>query len=79
VITSKLLFRGQDGELALDLWKDANKALRGELAPVFYDRSGEVRHLPPEFEGVTKQLTTAVSCVGCKHAHVGVPPHTIGG
>jgi hypothetical protein len=77
-VTSKLLFRGQDGELGLDLWKDANKTLRGKLAPVFYDRGGEVRHLPPEFEGVTKLLTAAVSCVGCKHAHVGVPPH-VGG
>ena len=74
-ITSKLLFRGHDGELPLDLWKDANKALRERLVPEFYDRSGEVRHMPHEFEKAIKQLTTAVCCIGCKHAHVGVPPY----
>lgn len=74
-ITSKLLFRGQDGELPFDLWKEANKALRGKLVPEFYDRSGEVRHLPHEFEEAIKLLTAAVCCVGCNHAHVGVPPY----
>lgn len=73
-ITSELLFRGPDGVLPFDLWKDEQKALRGQLTPIFYDRSGEVRHLPHEFAAAIKQLTAAVCCVGCKHTHVGVPP-----
>jgi len=77
-ITSKLLFRGRDGGLPLDLWKNANKALRGQLAPAFCDRGGEVRHPPDEFEEAIKHLTCAVNCVGCKHAHVGALPHAGG-
>ena len=48
-ITSKLLFRGRDGILPLDLWKDEHKGLRGQLAPSFYDRAGELLGLPTRF------------------------------
>ena len=34
-ISSKMLFRGRDGALALDLWKEEYRALRGEVAPDF--------------------------------------------
>jgi hypothetical protein len=33
-----------------------------------------VLHLPLRFEAAIRKLTAAVCCVGCKHAHVGVPP-----
>jgi hypothetical protein len=35
-IDSTLLFRGRDGVLSLDLWKDEHRALRGKLTPIFY-------------------------------------------
>jgi hypothetical protein len=76
-IVSKPLFRGRDGVLAVDLWKEENRGLRGKLAPVFYSRAGEVLPLPPPFEEAIRKTTAAVCCVGCKHAHVGVPPMVI--
>src|SRR5258708_5237810 len=35
-VGSRVLYRGQQGTLAIELWKPGNKELRGELAPVFY-------------------------------------------
>src|SRR5246127_3677004 len=49
-IISKLLFRGRDGVLPVDLWKEEFRGLRGNLAPVFYNRAGEVLPLPRQLE-----------------------------
>ena len=73
-VASAPLFRGRDGVLPIDLWKDEHRALRGKLTPVFYNRAGEPRHLPQRFEEAIKKVTAAVCCIGCKHSHVGVPP-----
>ena len=73
-IVSKPLFRGRDGVLSVDLWKEENRGLRGKLAPVFYSRAGEVLPLPPPFEEAIRKTTAAVCCIGCKHTHVGLPP-----
>jgi hypothetical protein len=73
-VASTLLFRGRDGVLPVDLWKEEHRALRGKLTPVFYNRAGEVLHLPQRFEEAIRKVTSAVCCVGCKHSHVGVPP-----
>jgi len=73
-IDSTLLFRGRDGVLSLDLWKDEHRALRGKLTPIFYSRAGEVLHPPQRFEEAIRRVTAAVCCVGCKHSHAGVPP-----
>jgi hypothetical protein len=77
-VTSKLLFRGRDGILPLDLWKDEHKGLRGQLAPSFYDRAGELLGLPTHFEEAIRKMTGFVCCIGCRHTHVGVPPVTEG-
>jgi hypothetical protein len=76
-IFSKPLFRGRDGVLSVDLWKEENRGLRGKLAPVFYSRAGEVLPLPPLFEEAIRKTTAAACCVGCKHTHVGVPPMVV--
>ena len=73
-VASALLFRGRDGVLPLDLWKEEHRTLRGKLTPIYYDRAGEVLNLPQRFEDAIKKVTSAVCCVGCKHSHVGVPP-----
>ena len=73
-IVSKPLFRGRDGVLSVDLWKEENRGLRGKLTPIFYSRAGEVLPLPPPFEEAIRKTTVAVCCLGCKHTHVGVPP-----
>jgi len=76
-IVSKPLFRGRDGVLSVDLWKEENRGIRGKLAPVFHSRAGEVLPLPPLFEEAIKKTTAAACCIGCKHTHVGVPPMVI--
>src|SRR6202453_2305209 len=73
-VASTLLFRGRDGVRPLDLWKEEHRALRGKLTPIFYNRAGEVMHLPQRFEEAIGKVTSAVCCVGCKHSHGGVPP-----
>jgi len=73
-VASRPLFRGRDGVLPLDLWREEHRALRGKLTPIFYNRAGEVLYLPQQFEDAIRKVATAVCCVGCKHAHVGVPP-----
>lgn len=73
-ISSRLIFRGKDGVLPLDLWAQEHKMIRGQLAPTFYSRSGEVINLPERFETAIRKMTGAVCCVGCRHTHIGVPP-----
>ena len=73
-ISSALLFRGQDGMLPLDLWKEEHKVVRGELAPTFYSRGGGAINPPQQFETAIRKITGAVCCIGCRHTHVGVPP-----
>ena len=73
-VASTLLFRGRDGVLPFDLWKDEHRALRGKVTPTFYNRAGEVLPLPQRFEEAVRKVTSAVCCIGCKHSHVGVPP-----
>jgi hypothetical protein len=75
---NRLLFRGKDGLLPFDLWKEKHRVLRGKVAPMFYDRAGEVIQLPLEYEEAIRRLTVAVCCVGCKHTHMGIPP-VVGG
>jgi hypothetical protein len=76
IITSKLLFRGNMGTLALELWKEDCRRLRGTIAPVFYSRAGEARQIPSLFEQGVRAATGAVSCIGCKHTHIAIPPMT---
>lgn len=73
-IVSKLIFRGKDGLLPFGLWKEKYRELRGKVAPIFYDRAGEVIQLPRQFEDPVRELTLAVCCIGCRHTHLGVPP-----
>jgi len=73
-IASKVLFRGFQGTLALEIWKDAHRELRGQIAPVFYTASGEVRELPVRFERGITAVAGATACIGCKHTHIAVAP-----
>ena len=74
VITSTLLFRGNQGTLAIDLWNPENKRLRGSIAPVFYTPAGEIRRHPERFDEAIRKITGALACLGCKDTHVAVPP-----
>jgi len=80
VITSALLFRGNQGTLAIDLWDPENKRLRGSIAPVFYTPAGEIRTHPERFDDAIRKITGALACLNCKHTHLAVPPSiTTGG
>jgi hypothetical protein len=73
-IISKPLFRGSDGVLSVDLWKEEYRELRETLTPIFRSRAGEVLTLPSQFEEAVRKITAAVCCIGCQHVHLGVPP-----
>lgn len=77
-VVSKVVFRGKDGLLPFELWKEKHRELRGKVAPIFYGRAGQVMQLPCQFEDAVRQLTFAVCCIGCRHTHLGVPP-VVGG
>ena len=71
-IASALLFRGHQGTLAVELWREEHRKLRGSLAPVFYTPAGEMRRFPQIFDEAVKQITGALSCLGCRHTHIAV-------
>jgi hypothetical protein len=73
-ISSRLLFRGRDGILPIDLWKEEHRTLRGKMAPTFYNRAGEPMNPPQRFKEAITKMTWAVCCIGCRHTHIGVPP-----
>src|SRR5260370_41900106 len=74
IVNSTLLFRGHQGTLAVELWKEDQRKLRGSISPVFYTSAGETKQLPEIFEHAVRKVTGALSCLGCKHTHVSVPP-----
>jgi hypothetical protein len=75
-ISSTVLFRGHHGTLAVELWKEDQRMLRGSISPVFYTSAGETKQLPEIFEHAVRKVTGALSCLGCKHTHVSVPPQS---
>lgn len=73
-LQSTVVFRGREGRLAIELWKDANRHLRGKVGPIFYTGGGEIRQPPAEFEDAIRRVAGAASCVRCKHTHVATAP-----
>jgi hypothetical protein len=73
-IATTPVFRSHQGTLAAEFWNAKYKPLRGTVAPVFYTASGEVLSLPEQFDEAIRKVTSAVACVGCKHAHIAVAP-----
>jgi hypothetical protein len=74
VIASIMLLRGRLGTLALDLWKEENRGLRGKVAPIFYTRAGEMLHIPTIFGAAVNKITGAVCTIGCRQTHFAGPP-----
>ncbi|MEI9978424.1 MAG: hypothetical protein WDN23_05385 [Edaphobacter sp.] len=69
-LASTVLFRGREGTLTTDLWKQDNRHLRESMAPAFYTSSGEILAIPPLFIEAIRKVTGAVSCIRCTHAHI---------
>ena len=77
-LESSILFYGRCGTLEMDLSsKDAE--FRGSVSPVFYSRSGEPASLPRQFRDAIVRITTAASCVGCRHCHLLQPGPVVSG
>ncbi len=76
-IRSEMIFHGRDGSVPRDLWKQ-QRAVLGNIVPVFYSRAGEALKLPEAFERAIKNITACVCCIGCRHSHVGVPSPAAG-
>jgi hypothetical protein len=72
-ILSTLLFHGHQGTLAIELWREEQKRLRGSVAPVFYTAGGETRKPLEIFAEAVRRVTGALCCLGCKHVHIAVP------
>ncbi len=67
-LESRVLFRAQDGYLALNLVKE-HKGQRGLVLPAFYSRGGEAMSVPHRFEAVAEAITSGANCAGCNHSH----------
>jgi hypothetical protein len=74
-LESSILFYGRRGSLEMDLW-GTDAAFRGTVHPVFYTRSGEAITVPREFHSGAVRITTAASCIGCRHCHLLEPKAT---
>lgn len=75
-LDSRTLFRGRDGVMPVELWREDQRLRRGRVSPIFYTRAGESLVVPERFVDAIHRLTEAVCCVGCKHVHVGEAPPT---
>ena len=67
-IEARVLFRGRQGHLPLDLTGD-ERGMAGQIVPEFFNRAGEHVEIPPEFVGVLKAAVRGAACVGCTHQH----------
>jgi hypothetical protein len=67
-IEARVLFRGRQGHLPLDLTGD-ERGMAGQIVPEFFNRAGERVEIPPEFVGVLKAAVRGSACVGCTHQH----------
>ena len=67
-IEARVLFRGRQGHLPLDLTGE-EKGMAGQIVPEFFNKAGERVEIPPEFVGVLKAAVRGAACVGCTHQH----------
>jgi len=67
-LESRVLFRGADGFLDLELWK-ADRKRAGSVLPQFFTRGGEAIDIPEAFHSVAITATCGACCSGCSHCH----------
>jgi hypothetical protein len=72
-IWSRVVFRGWQGQLPLDL-VEKDRSVAGQISPEFFTRAGEPRQLPAQFVDGIHAVTAAVSCRQCSHSHFLVEP-----
>ena len=67
-IDTKVLFKGLDGYMDLELW-GRDKARAGSVLPQFYTPGGEPMEIPSAFESAMLGATKGACCIGCRHGH----------
>jgi len=72
-LESRVLFRGADGFLDLELWK-ADRKRAGSVLPQFFTRAGEAIQIPEAFQSVAMAAASGACCSGCSHCHYLVEP-----
>jgi len=72
-ISSRVVFRGWQGQLPLDL-VERDRALAGRIAPEFFTRAGEARQLPAEYVEAVHAVTLGVNCGPCVAPHFLIAP-----
>ena len=72
-VSSRVIFRGWQGQLPLDL-AEKDRALAGQLAPEFFTRAGEPRRLPADYVEAVRAATAGVNCGQCVHPHFLIEP-----
>jgi hypothetical protein len=70
-LESKVLFRGVNGYLEVELSKKGKNAKPG--LPVFYSRAGELVEIPAAFHAAVEAVANGIRCEGCSHCHYLAP------
>jgi len=73
-LENRVLFRGVNGLVDLDLLRTAGDVAGRTVMPEFWSRGGEVLGIPAAFAAAVGAATRGVSCVGCSHSHYLVTP-----
>ncbi len=76
LVSTRVLLSLQ-GYLPIDLADKENRIVAGQIAPQFFDRSGEELSIPDPFSRWIKALASAVTCIDCRHTHFAVAPSVV--
>jgi hypothetical protein len=71
-----IIFQGRQGTLELELW-GKDDGLRGRVCPEFLSKGGDTVTLPSGFQDAVFRAVAGVTCLGCRHPHLLVPPHSV--
>jgi hypothetical protein len=69
LLESRVLFRGVNGLVDLDLLRTGGDLPGRSVTPEFWSRGGEMLGIPAVFAAAVGAATKGVSCVGCSHSH----------
>jgi len=79
LLENRVLFRGVNGLVDLDLLRTGGDSAGRSVTPEFWSRAGEMLGIPAVFATAVGAATKGVSCVGCSHSHyLATPVSAIG-
>ena len=78
-LENRVLFRGVNGLVDLDLLRTAGDLAGRSVLPKFWSRAGEMVGIPAVFAAAVGSATKGANCVGCSHSHYLVTPVAVVG